>query len=68
MPSHDDGLIVPDGNLVSSESDITTGVTELTYGQQQLCCKVRHNVAMSGSCWKPWDVYFHFMGGMDNGS
>jgi len=68
VPGHDDGLIVPDGNLVSSESDVTTGIAELTDGQKWLCCQVRHNVAMLGSHWKPWDIYFHFVGGMEDGS
>jgi len=68
MPGHDDGLIVPDSNLVSGESDITTSITELTYGQQRLCCLVGHNMAMLGGCRKPCDIYFCFMGGMENGS
>jgi len=68
VPSHDDGLIVTDGDLVDSEGNVTAGIAALTNGQKRLCCQVGHNVAMSGSHRKPWDVYFHIEGGMEDGA
>jgi len=68
MTLHDNCIVVADGDHGGSEGDITTGIAELTNGEERLSGKLWDHMSMVRCRWEAREIQLSFVGGVQNGT